>query len=482
MGQKSSLTTGSPVKSEDLIQIEGLESLREFVPSRFNARTVSDDGTLILYNSYTGAFSCFPQTIRRRVESMLSRKGTRTRLEGLLKYLYEGGFIVERGSNELERMRLLYGQTQYRRDRLELILLASEECNFRCVYCYETFPRGTMEKWVRDAVIRMVERRAPGLNVLALSWFGGEPLLGYEAIEDISRAVVETTQEHGVTYAANMTTNGYLLTPDVFKNLLKWKVTSYQITLDGMPETHDCKRPLKDGGHTFKRIFKNLKAMKSFNDDFVVNLRINFDRQNIPNLDKLMDLLKSQFGEDQRFKLRFYPVGRWGGPNDDKLEVCGLTGDEERQQLELLATAKGLNTETKLQFMQPRTGLGVCYAARPYNLIIGADGKIMKCTIVLDTADYNVMGYITPDGRADINVDKLARWVSPYFEDDETCKKCFYVPVCQGCSCPLERIESNERPCPGEKTKIAKTLKTLWKIHRARGNSTSLRTPPSLPT
>jgi uncharacterized protein len=43
------------------------------------------------------------------------------------------------------------------------------------------------------------------------------------------------------------------------------------------------------------------------------------------------------------------------------------------------------------------------------------------------------------------------------------CQKCFYVPVCQGASCPLPRIEKGSRPCPEQKLTIGESLKFAWK-------------------
>jgi len=449
----------------------------DFVPSRFTARAIGDDGALIVYNSYSGAFSAFPARVRERVEAHLRQRGLRGKAEGLTKYLYERGFIVQRNTNELERMRLRFGQSQYRTDRLELILLGSEECNFRCVYCYEMFPRGTMEPWVRSAVISFVERKAPSINSVGISWFGGEPLLGYEAMQEVCPGLQSIAAKNDLHLASDITTNGYLLTPDVFRSLLDWDVRSFQITLDGPPDAHDCKRPLKGGGKTFDRIFQNMMAMKDFPDEFMVHLRINFDQQNLPDMPDYIAHLKERFGADQRFRLRFYPVGKWGGPNDENLEICGRTGYEQRQQLELLAIKNEINTETRLDYMQPAKNLGVCYAARPFNFIVGADGKLMKCTIALDTKDYNIVGHLTTDGRAELDLDKFLRWVAPSFEDDVACKKCFYVPVCQGCSCPLERIENDTRPCPPEKTKIGPTLKALWVSQRAGAAQYSIPSP-----
>lgn len=453
--------------SSPLIQLTGVQTELEFVPSRFNARSVGDDGALILYNSFTGTFSAFPPRVRDQVELLLHKRGFKGKLEGLTKYLYERGFIVPRNVNELDRMRFKYGQMQYRTDRFELILLASEECNFRCVYCYEAFPRGTMEPWVRSAVIRWVENKADWIRNLSISWFGGEPLLGYEAMQEIGPAIKDIAAKNNLLYASDITTNGYLLTPDVFRSLLDWNINSFQITLDGPQEAHDAKRPLKGGGKTFDQIFQNLIAMKDFTGDFTTHLRINFDQHNLSQMPEYIALLKDHFGADPRFQLRFYPVGKWGGPNDDSLEICGRNGYEERQRLELMAVQQRVNTETRLEYMQPAKNLSVCYAARPYNFIVGADGKLMKCTIALDTKDYNVVGHLTEDGRAELDMNKFMPWVAPSFEDDAACRKCFYLPVCQGCSCPLERIENDTRPCPPEKTHIGPTLKSLWVTQRA---------------
>jgi uncharacterized protein len=276
--------------------------------------------------------------------------------------------------------------------------------------------------------------------------------------------------DQGVMFSSSITTNAYLLTPEIFAKLLQWNVNVYQITVDGTAETHDAKRMLNGGGPTFARIYQNLKSLRSFPDQFSVHLRINFDRDNLPHLDEFMGMLAKDFGGDRRFELHFFPVGKWGGPNDSQLQVCGLSGSAEKRALEYRALDKGLIPGSRLAAMTPQSGVNVCYAARPHNLVIGADGKIMKCTIALDTADHNIVGRLLPDGTPDIDIDKFARWVTPYFEDDSECRKCFYMPVCQGTSCPLIRIEANERPCPDEKLHIKNTMNFEWKL---RQNSTN---------
>jgi uncharacterized protein len=463
----ASAPNNSTMPGNELVQIAGIVSPKHYVPSRFNARSSAKDGTLILYNSYTGAISGFPAKVRDQVERLLHKEGFQGTLTGLSQYLHERGYLIEEGVNELHRARLLYGNLHYRQDSMEFILLPSEECNFRCVYCYETFPRGTMEPWVRKSVITLLQRRAPMLKSFQSSWFGGEPLLGLEAMRELGPKFVEICESNNIAYSSGITTNGYLLTPDVFQEVISWNIRTFQITVDGAPEDHDRQRVLKDGGGgTFDRILDNLKEMRKTKESFKVFIRTNFNPSNLQNIDSYLGAL-NDLKNDRRFVLRFYAVGKWGGPNDRDLEVCGQRGEKEREELDVLASELGYNVETRFPYMQPRSGSSVCYAARPNSFIIGADGKLMKCTIVLDTEDYNIVGHMTEDGRAEIDVDKLNLWVAPYFEDDEACKKCFYLPSCQGCSCPLSIIAHKERPCPEEKKNIKRSLQSIWEARQA---------------
>jgi uncharacterized protein len=62
-------------------------------------------------------------------------------------------------------------------DLLHLIILPTERCNFRCVYCYEDFSIGTMKPPVIAGIKRLLARRIPNLRQLRIAWFGWEPLV-----------------------------------------------------------------------------------------------------------------------------------------------------------------------------------------------------------------------------------------------------------------------------------------------------------------
>ena len=430
----------------DLVNIKPLAKNLQWVPSKYNLRTTGDDGNYILWNSYSGAISVFNSQQREGIQALL-KEGYTGEPKGVVKYLSDRGFLVPKGTNEYRRVQLGFGQTHYRQDILELILLASEDCNFRCTYCYEDFARGTMLPAVREGVKKLVEKRAPRLRQLTVGWFGGEPLYGFKAMEDLGPFFTEIAEKHSLGYVSHITTNGYLLTPDVAEKLLAWRVVNYQITIDGMREQHDKKRPARDGSGTFDTIISNLIELKKRTETFRVRIRVNYDRENHPYLEELLLLLEKEFVDDQRFAVAFHGVGRWGGPNDKDLEVCGK--DEVQQVKERLrksAKDKGFAPAGTLRDMNS-LGKNVCYAARPYNFIVGADGKLMKCTIALDKQDHNIVGHLTPNGDMILNPDNYALWVEPAFETDTGCQKCAILPTCQGISCPLIRIEHNKSPC-----------------------------------
>lgn len=440
-------------------------------PSRFNVQTTTTEGWLLLWNTYTGSMNAFKPGQRPAVLEMISRKGVSGGPGSMASYLAERGYLVGSEVDELRRVQYAHGQENHRSDRLELILLPSEDCNFRCTYCYEDFKRGTMRPDVREGVRRLVESRLHGLRSLNVSWFGGEPLYGMEAIDELAPFFAETAERHGLEYFSHMTTNAYLLTDEVAERLLRWRVTDFQITLDGMPEDHDRHRPARDGSGTFQVIFDNLVAMSRRSEDFSVVIRVNFDRENAPGLESFLALLQTRFRDDKRFTISFHAVGKWGGANDANLSVCG--GDEShaiRMKLKAAARTLGLHVTSG---WQPGLGVGneVCYAARPYNFIIGADGDVMKCTIDLDMKDHNIVGKLGADGVLALNNDKMALWTEPAFERDTGCQSCHMLPACQGIHCPKIRIDSGERPCPSIRRTAKQEMVDYFEAKQAAANA-----------
>jgi len=411
---------------------------------------------LILYNSFSGVIWAVPPEAQEEVLSTLQR-GVDGQIKGLSRWLSTAGFLIPQGTDEVALSCNMHRARMERQGILQLILMPTERCNFRCIYCYEDFLRPKMLPEVCQGLEHLVETRAPSLRELDVSWFGGEPLLALDVIRRLSLSFLDTCAKHGVAYKCGITTNGYLLTQAIAEELvMQLKVTEYQITLDGPRAEHDKRRKLIGGGGTFDRIFDNLKAMKRIRSDFRVSIRVNFDLDNYSEIPDFIGMIAEEFRGDKRFYIFFRPVERWGGPNDPHLPVFSAEEGEQRMvELSLIAASRGLKC-ADAGTLQPEGY--VCYAAKPYSIVVGSDGTLYKCTVAFNN-ERNQVGRIRPDGTLEIDEERFNLWTRDYVAEDNTCRSCSFMPVCHGSACPLIRIEQGRRPCPPPKRHLARALR-----------------------
>lgn len=140
-------------------------------------------------------------------------------------------------------------------------------------------------------------RNAPKISVLKLSWFGGEPLLALTIIHDILDHTNELADKYGFVHLGSMTTNGYLLTPDLTERLVQKKVKSFQVSLDGVGEVHDKTRLAANGNGTFEKIFENLIGISNSSLDCDITLRIHLNPENVDTCETFAGQLKRYFGQ-----------------------------------------------------------------------------------------------------------------------------------------------------------------------------------------
>jgi len=293
-----------------------------------------------------------------------------------------------------------------RNDRLELRLLPTEQCNFRCTYCYETFEHKKMRPGVVAGIKALISRRAPSLTELHIDWFGGEPMLAPDIVGDICRHARAQAAAHGFAYTGGMTTNGYFLDEAGFRHCLDHGVNDIQISFDGDRALHDKSRVLGSGAGTFDRIWSNVMAMKSVKDDFAVLLRLHYTAENYRQVAEFGRKVHDTLGDDPRFRLFFKGILPLGGAND--AAITRLTPKQDAEIRRLLWNESGY----------PLNDISVgkvCYAAMANSLVVRSTGRLAKCTVAL-SSDYNDIGEITEDGDIVIDQPKFQRWIAPVVE------------------------------------------------------------------
>lgn len=142
---------------------------------------------------------------------------------------------------------------------MKIVLSLTHRCNLACRYCYAGKSPSTDMSFdtARKAVDFGLERVPPG-QTIDFQFFGGEPLLAFPLLQEITQYIQKRVAEKDVTARLSVTTNGTLLTqPRLdFLNAAQFNVC---ISIDGPEYIHDANRVYSNGRGSFQSICRNLK-------------------------------------------------------------------------------------------------------------------------------------------------------------------------------------------------------------------------------
>ena len=165
-----------------------------------------------------------------------------------------------------------------------------------------------MSEETQEAVVQFARRyleHFPSTDI-SVTWFGGEPLLCPDIIEDLSQKLMALAGEKGCGYHARLITNGWFITPENASLLERVNVIEMQITLDGpTPESNDSLRREKHGGSSFLRIMENLERLHT--DRIKVLIRCNVNKDNAALFPALKEKVTA-LAEEAGFPVRVYPA------------------------------------------------------------------------------------------------------------------------------------------------------------------------------
>lgn len=453
----------SPPRRHDLAggnAVSASEGEARYVPSRFLNLTHGGDGELVVFSSRTGALGIVPgEKAGEARSSLLANAEIAEPLSAIQRDLVDGGFLVRQDLNELALARADY-QHRYTDRRLQLIVMPTEHCNFRCVYCYESFIRGQMSDELVSGIEKFVADQ-DDVEALTLNWFGGEPLLARGVVVRLTSYMRDLMRRRGAEFRCAATTNGYLLTPDCAEDVIAAGLDHFQVSLDGTEHDHNERRVGEHGEKTFAQILDNLRYLKASEFEFAVTIRHNFDPQNIARVEEFCQLLADEFAGDDRFGLELQPIGKWGGPGDDDLIVCdGRSVARSLVHAKQLALQYGLPDAETREVLTPAGA--TCYAANPRSFVIGSDGSVYKCTVELDYHDRNVVGRLHPDGHMELDWSKVALWCeTDGMHEGSKCTNCHFGGSCWGAICPKEWMDEADCNCPKVKQAIGESLRLI---------------------
>ena len=144
-----------------------------------------------------------------------------------------------------------------------LVLELTQKCNLRCEYCcfgdcYDSYRRHSNQSISYRIAKKSIEEYCKrSRNNVHISFYGGEPLLEYDLLQEVLLFAERHVSSLGKKVDFAITTNGTLLTKDKLKFLTTHDVTIH-ISLDGDKKTHDAFRVFENGTGSFDVIQDNI--------------------------------------------------------------------------------------------------------------------------------------------------------------------------------------------------------------------------------
>lgn len=441
----------------------------QYTLSKFCVSTSDAKENILLFNTLfgTGSFCKISYGDFEKIKYEINSKKMDCSKEFYQK-LIKKGILVSENTNEENRLVQNFYDTVMD-NKLNLIISPTEQCNLRCVYCCEKFEHGDMKQSVIDGVVKYVENRINEVSSVNIDWFGGEPLLALDTILELSEKIMNICKKNRKSYSAFITTNGVLLTPEVFRKLYDVNIFTYKVTLDVAKEFHDLRRIDKDGRPTFDRILKNLLEIR--NQDYGRFARIvilsNFSNDMYEKVREYKRFLARQFSADKRFVFSFFRILDLGGKRIEKIRNKLMSDGRKMDKIydEIIKC-----DDCKLRFALPqflKPGGLLCYAAKKNSFIIGSNGDIFKCEHAFQTKRELPIGRITEDGKMILKQEYADAWLARYmFCRNDECK---LMPLCFGEDCIEKRIYESlkmgicctNRLCHFDKESIYYVMKIL---------------------
>ncbi len=392
------------------------------------------DGSIYLTSAFhQNLVRLYDPSIQEEFWKLLDSGGCNDLDSTLAKFLHEQKLLV---SSE-EFMQVINRLRQTINESLLITIMPTESCNFRCPYCYENHSPIFMSREILSQIHQYITQQASRFKYIHISWFGGEPTLCKDHILETSNLVKKLNQTLPFRYTSSMTTNGYLLGLEQFKQYYLAGITTYQVTLDGW--NHDKTRPHVSGKGTLEKILENLIEIAALNpDEYQYKIIL---RHNILSGDEdfsWYDHLHSLFGNDNRFAVMVYPVSDWGGESVRSLKIL----EDENEDM-LIKRHIDYLSQISMPCTNNEEGMlsKICYASYPNGFVFRSNGKIEKCTTAFDHP-RNLVGYVEPNRGVVLNDVANNAWCTS--ELKPACYHCADVLSCLNLKCRKSLIIDNQ--------------------------------------
>lgn len=349
--------------------------------------------------------------------------------KNLYHFLIRKGIIVENTYDDVSSCIRNINQELDSPKNLEITINPTLDCNLRCWYCYESHRKDSvMKKEVLKNTMKFFEKRIelPSVKTVNLSFFGGEPLLGFQhAMLPLLEFVSQKCDLHQKFFSYNITTNATLLSRSRLLQLLGVSNNFHlQIPFDGGKDYHDSTKHYPNGTGSFERVVRNVKF--ALEHKISTTIRCNYTNDNISSFHSLLDEFK-EYSKENTLYISFQKVWQV----QKKPETSKVLNDLREH-----ATSLGFHTNLD----DPDYRIMRCYADYSDNIVINYNGDVYHCTARNFTSE-NSEGHINANGDIIPSENSKKRQQKRFLK---SCYSCGILPICGVCS--QNKLESEECP------------------------------------
>ena len=409
-----------------------------FVASKFNISKEFSD-TVLIWNTASESIISLSLDEKKSLDEFLQGKTTADLT--LIASLYDLGIIVNEEEDEFFKFDFIRKRSITNSHHIKsFIIIPTTKCNARCFYCFAGEDTKTQKTMSPETVIELSQFIVSQLkpeDEIVYRWFGGEPLLYPNIIDNIISKVNEMAPDN--EYHSIITTNSSLMSDELLERAVNfWHLKKIQIPLDGYRQSHNLRKKYHDGRSDHYEQLTSLIG-KLLNKGVYTTCRFNMDMENIQDLRPILQDFK-QFTKLQRFY--FQPIPLHTPKNvTNMMKYVGKDHYPEFWSI-VYNTLYEEGYLTDINRLLPRRSQSVCTAMLNNFFLINADGNLFRCDQELHSEENSV-----GNCRCGVIHNKnLRKWLDDRLADE--CTDCEFLPICQG-GCKFYRLRNdpNLPPC-----------------------------------
>lgn len=322
-----------------------------------------------------------------------------------LEYLKKSFFVIEDNIDEKKLVEFLLDKDRLNQKIFSGYIAFSTLCNFACVYCYEegqTNRNCIMDSETLTSAVEWYKKKLleGHYKECKITLFGGEPLIHKDLIKIFVSSLSKFANKNQIKLRLAIITNGFLLDQEIVDFLNLNGLEEIQITLDGVGDIHNARRPLRSGGKTFDKIINNISTLKKFNGRFLI--RVSFDRNNVLHVKELLQYIKN-LRLNNACEVYLAPIHQTTIQNSQSCSFCSKNTSTDLDEI-ILQYKELYKYMADMGLDVPKyISNGPCMTVSLDTVLVDPKGNLFKCVEMIGVKNLSVGNVIDNDYSQNIS-------------------------------------------------------------------------------